>query len=157
MVDLFDDAFPEVSRWAEVLRAPEERYDAMAAADLALACSGTVTSELAMQDTPMIVAYRTGWLTWALARGLLYKKHHITLLNIVSDDREIVPEFVQTQQKPELIAAKAIGWLEDPKLLETQKVAQREALARMQGDGHSSADISADAILSVARGQAVLP
>ena len=157
MADLFDDAFPEVSRWAEVLHAPEERYDAMAAADLALACSGTVTSELAMQDTPMIVAYRTGWLTWALARGLLYKKHHITLLNIVSDDREIVPEFVQTQQKPELIAAKAIGWLEDPKLLEAQKVAQREALARMQGDGHSSADISADAILSVARGQAVLP
>ena len=157
MADLFDDAFPEVSRWAEVLRAPEERYDAMAAADLALACSGTVTSELAMQDTPMIVAYRTGWLTWALARGLLYKKHHITLLNIVSDDHEIVPEFVQTQQKPELIAAKAIGWLEDPKLLEAQKVAQREALARMQGDGHSSADISADAILSVARGQAVLP
>ncbi|MEZ5984454.1 MAG: lipid-A-disaccharide synthase [Hyphomonas sp.] len=157
MAELFDDAFPEASRWAEVLHAPEERYDAMAAADLALACSGTVTSELAMQDTPMIVAYRTGWLTWALARGLLYKKQHITLLNIVSDDREIVPEFVQTQQKPELIAAKAIEWLEDPKLLEAQKVAQREALARMQGDGHSFADISADAILSVARGQAVLP
>ena len=156
MADTFDQAFPDVSGWAEVLHAPEERYDAMAAADVALACSGTVTSELAMQGTPMIVAYRTGWLTWALARGLLYKKHHITLLNIVSDDQEIVPEFVQTQQKPELIAGKAIEWLSDPQKLERQKEAQRKALSRMQGKGHSSAEISADAILSVARGQAVL-
>jgi lipid-A-disaccharide synthase len=156
MADVFDEAFLDVSGWAEVLHAPEERYDAMAAADLALACSGTVTSELAMQDTPMIVSYRTGWVTWALARGLLYKKHHITLLNIVSDDQEIVPEFVQTRQKPELIAETAIKWLKDPELLEAQKHAQRAALARMQGDGASSADISADAILSVARGQAVL-
>ncbi|WP_233348698.1 MULTISPECIES: lipid-A-disaccharide synthase [unclassified Hyphomonas] len=157
MAEAFDEAFPDVSGWAEVLRTPEERYDAMAAADLALACSGTVTSELAMQGTPMIVAYRTGWLTWALARGLLYKKQHITLLNIVSDDQEIVPEFVQTRQKPELIADTAIKWLKYPELLDTQRQAQKEALARMQGGGHSSAEIAADAILSVARRRAVIP
>lgn len=157
MAEAFDAAFPDVSGWAEVLHAPEERYDAMAAADLALACSGTVTSELAMQGTPMIVAYRTGWLTWALARGLLYKKHHITLLNIVSDDQEIVPEFVQTRQKPGFIAETAIEWLKEPQRLETQKQAQKAALDRMRGGGHSSAEIAAAAILSVARGQAVLP
>jgi lipid-A-disaccharide synthase len=156
MAEAFDEAFPDVSGWAEVLRAPEERYDAMAAADLALACSGTVTSELARQGTPMIVAYRTGWLTWALARGLLYKKQHITLLNIVSDDQEIVPEFVQTRQKPELIAETAIKWLKYPELMDTQRQAQKEALARMQGGGHSSAEIAADAILSVARRRAVI-
>ena len=156
MVDVFDAAFPDVQGWALVLRRPDARYDAMAAADLALACSGTVTSEVAMQDTPMIVAYRTGWLTWALARGLLYKRHHITLLNIVSDDREIVPEFVQTRQKPRLIAEKAIGWLKDPQALESQKLAQRQALARMRGrEGRSAAAISADAILSVVNGDAV--
>ena len=157
MAEAFDEAFPDISDWAEVMHSPEERYDAMAAANVALACSGTVTSELAMQDTPMIVAYRTGWLTWALARGLLYKKHHITLLNIVSDDQEIVPEFVQTKQKPELIAAPAIAWLNDPEALEKQREAQRAALARMRGEGHSSADIAADAILSAARGQRMLP
>jgi len=155
MLEAFDEAFPDVSGWAEVLRTSEERYDAMAAADLALACSGTVTSEVAMQDTPMIVAYRTGWLTWALARGFLYKKKHITLLNIVSDDQEIVPEFIQTRQTPELIADTAISWLKDPQLLATQSEAQRKALARMQGEGRSSAEISADAILSIARGEAV--
>ena len=151
MIEAFDDAFPDVSAWADVLRVPEERYDAMAAADLVLACSGTVTSEVAMQDTPMIVAYRTGWLTWALARGLLYKKRHITLLNIVSDDSEIVPEFVQTRQRPELIAEQSIAWLKNPAALGKQKEAQREALDRMRGDGASAAEISAEAILSVAR------
>lgn len=155
MLEAFDAAFPDVSGWAMVQHAPEERYDAMAAADIVLACSGTVTSEVAMQDSPMIVAYRTGWLTWALARGLLYKKHHITLLNIVSDDREVVPEFVQTRQKPDLIAQKALSWLKNPQGLEAQKIAQREALARMQGEGRSSAEISAEAILSVARGEVV--
>ena len=156
MAEAFDEAFPDVSGWAEVLHAPEERYDAMAAADLALACSGTVTSELAMQGTPMIVAYRTGWLTWALARGLLYKKRYITLLNIVSDDQEIVPEFVQTRQKPDLIAETAIQWLSEPKRLQAQKEAQQAALVRMQVGGHSSAEIAAATILSVARGQVVL-
>lgn len=155
MIESFDAAFPNVSDWAEVLRTPEARYDAMAAADLALACSGTVTSEVAMQDTPMIVAYRTGWLTWALARGLLYQKRHITLLNIVSDDTEIIPEFVQTRHKPELIAQKAISWLKDPQLLAEQRAAQHVALERMQGEGRSSADISAEAILSVARREVV--
>jgi len=151
MIEAFDEAFPDASAWADVLRVPEERYDAMAAADLALACSGTVTSEVAMQDTPMIVAYRTGWLTWALARGLLYKKRHITLLNIVSDDSEIVPEFVQTRQRPELISEQAVAWLKDPATLEKQKEAQRRALERMRGNGASAAEISAEAILSVAR------
>lgn len=157
MLEAFDEEFPDVSGWAEVLRKPEDRYDAMAAADLALACSGTVTSEVAMQDTPMIVAYRTGWLTWFLARCFLYKKKHITLLNIVSDDQEIVPEFVQTQQRQDLIANTAISWLMDPKLLAAQSEAQRMALARMQGEGRSSAEISADTILSVARDEMMSP
>ena len=75
---------------------------------------------------------------------------HITLLNIVSDDEEIVPEFVQTRQKPELISEKAISWLRDPAALGKQKEAQKLALERMRGDGASAAEISAEAILSVA-------
>jgi len=155
IMKMFDEAFPDVGEWAVVQRSPAERYDAFAAADLALACSGTVTSEVAMQGTPMIVAYKTGWLTWALARGLLYQKRHITLLNIASDDQEVVPEFVQTQQKEELIAEKALTWLENPAELARQRDAQRRALLRMQGPGVPAAEISADVILSIARRKSV--
>jgi lipid-A-disaccharide synthase len=143
----FAEAFPDVADWATVSVDASERYDAMAAADLALACSGTVTSEVAMQGTPMIVAYRTGWVTWWLARGFLYQKRHITLLNIISDDQEIVPEYVQAQQKPELIAARALYWLTNPDILAQQRAAQQIALSRMREGDRDAAEIAADMIL----------
>jgi lipid-A-disaccharide synthase len=146
----FAEAFPDVTQWATVSTNPAERYDAMAAADLALACSGTVTSELAMQGTPMIVAYKTGWVTWSLARGFLYKRRHITLLNIVSDDEEIVPEFVQTQQKPELIASEALNWLTNPEALADQRAEQQIALSRMKEGDRDAAEIAAEVILEEA-------
>ncbi|HBL93585.1 MULTISPECIES: lipid-A-disaccharide synthase [unclassified Hyphomonas] len=146
----FREDFPGVASWSIVSSDPGARYDAMAAADLALACSGTVTTELAMQDTPMIVAYKTGWITWALARGLLYSKTHITLLNIVSDDQPIVPEFVQTQQKADLIAAAAQDWFTDPDKLLAQLNRQRIALDRMKEGDRDASEIAAGVILDEA-------
>jgi lipid-A-disaccharide synthase len=146
----FREDFPGIASWSIVSSNPGARYDAMAAADLALACSGTVTTELAMQDTPMIVAYKTGWITWALARGLLYSKTHITLLNIVSDDQPIVPEFVQTQQKADLIAAAAQDWLTDPDKLLAQLNRQRIALDRMKEGDRDASEIAAGVILDEA-------
>lgn len=146
----FSEAFPGLNDWAIVSSDPGVRYDAMAAADLALACSGTVTTELAMQDTPMIVTYKTGWITWTLARGLLYSKRHITLLNIVSDDQEIVPEFVQTRQKAHDIAAKAQDWLDNPNELAAQLNRQRKALERMKEGDRDASEIAAGVILEEA-------
>ena len=146
----FREDFPGVASWSIVSSDPGARYDAMAAADLALACSGTVTTELAMQDTPMIVAYKTGWITWALARGLLYSKTHITLLNIVSDDQPIVPEFVQTRLKSDLIAAAAQDWLTDPDKLSAQLDRQRIALDRMKEGDRDASEIAAGVILDEA-------
>lgn len=139
--------FPDVGDWADVNTNPAERYDAMAASTLALACSGTVTSEVAMQGTPMIVGYKTGWITWALARGLLYKKTHITLLNILNDDSEIVPEFVQTRLDARLIAEKAMTWINHPAELAAQKARQQTALRALVRDGAPAAEIAADAII----------
>ena len=146
----FREDFPGVASWSIVSSDPGARYDAMAAANLALACSGTVTTELAMQDTPMIVAYKTGWITWALARGLLYCKTHITLLNIVSDDQEVVPEFVQTRLKSDLIAAVAQDWLTDPDKLSAQLDRQRIALDRMKEGDRDASEIAAGVILDEA-------
>ncbi len=134
--------------WATILTDPAERYDAMAASTLVLACSGTVTSEVALQGAPMIVGYKTGWITWALARGLLYSKTHITLLNILNGDQEIVPEFVQTRFHAGAIAEKAMQWLSDPALLAVQRERQNAALRAMVRDGEPAAAIAAGAILA---------
>jgi lipid-A-disaccharide synthase len=144
----FAQRFPDAAEWAQVVTNPGERYDGMAAATVALACSGTVTSEVAMQGAPMIVGYRTGWITWALARGLLYKKVHITLLNILNGDRQIVPEFVQTRLKAGLIAGKALEWLRDQAECEAQRARQGAALSALVRDGKPAAETAADAVLA---------
>ena len=144
----FTQRFPDAPEWARIITNPDERYDGMAAATVALACSGTVTSEVAMQGAPMIVGYKTGWITWALARGLLYKKVHITLLNILNGDREIVPEFVQTKLKAEPIAGKALDWFRDPAERAAQQARQDTALSALVRDGKPAAEIAADAVLA---------
>jgi lipid-A-disaccharide synthase len=100
-----------------------------------------------MQGAPMIVAYKTGWITWALVRGLLYKKRHITLLNILNGDHELVPEFVQTKLNPERIADTALSWLSDPAKLSAQRALQAGALKALVREGSSAAQIAAEAIL----------
>jgi lipid-A-disaccharide synthase len=143
----FTRMFPDTDGAFTRLTDPAGRFDAMAGADLVLACSGTVTSEVAIQGTPMIVAYRTGWITWALARGLLYRRKHITLLNILNEDREIVPEFVQTRLRAGLIARQAVAWLTDEAVLRQQKELQISAAARLGASEVSPAERAAAAIL----------
>ncbi len=147
ILEAFRTRFPDIQTWADLHVDPSERYDAMAASTLALACSGTVTSEVAMQGTPMIVGYKTGWITWALARGFLYKKVHITLLNILNGDIEIVPEFVQTRLDADLVAAKALSWLGNPETLAAQRTRQKQALKALVHEGAPAAEIAAGAIL----------
>ena len=149
VAQMFAERFGEVSEWGLIAPREADRYDMMAAADLALACSGTVTSELAVQGVPFLVGYKLGWITWALARFFLYKPAHITLLNIAADDTEIAPEYIQTKLKADLMAHKAIGLLADRAALSAQQAAQNKALL-MMGEGDDRApDVAAEAILSV--------
>ena len=50
-----------------------EKADAYAAMTVAIACSGTVTTELAAQGAAVVIGYKLGWITWALLRGFLFK------------------------------------------------------------------------------------
>ena len=145
----FVDAFRSLSDWATLTRPDADRFDVMASADYALACSGTVTSELAMQSVPFLVGYKTGWITWGLARGFLFKPQHITLLNVAADDTEVVPEFVQTKFSAQRMALKAIEMLDSPAARSEQVSAQNKALSRMGEGQENSAEIAAAAILSM--------
>ncbi|MEP1144091.1 MAG: lipid-A-disaccharide synthase [Henriciella sp.] len=147
--DLFLSAFPGIEKWAHITRETDHAPDVMAAADFALACSGTVTSELAVQGTPFLVGYKTGWMTWFVAKNFLYKPTHITLLNIAADDQEIAPEFVQSDLKPEVMAATAQHLLAERAALSAQIDAQNKALSRMGERDEAAPNIAANAILDV--------
>jgi len=72
------------------------------AADAALCKSGTTTLEAAIADCPLVVAYRTGRISFALAKRLV-KVSNIGLVNVVAG-REIAREFIQDQIVPGRIA-----------------------------------------------------
>lgn len=123
-----------------------EKEDAFAAATVALACSGTVTTEVGLQRTPVIAGYKLGWISWALARAFLYKAPFITLMNVAAG-REVAAEFIQTKFTPAAVAAAALPVLRDPAKRAAQVAAQDAALARMGKGGARAADIAADAVL----------
>ena len=75
---------------------------AFAAADAALAASGTVSLELAANDCPMVIAYDANRLTFWLARRLA-RVDTVTLVNLVSETRA-VPEFLGPKATADAIA-----------------------------------------------------
>jgi lipid-A-disaccharide synthase len=85
---------------------------AFAAADAALAASGTVTLELTLARVATVIAYRTGSITAAIVRRLLTVPY-IALPNILAQ-REVMPEFLQENCKPDKIAAALTTLLDDP-------------------------------------------
>jgi lipid-A-disaccharide synthase len=94
-----------------LLENDDEKYASFDAADVALAASGTVTTELALAGTPMVVGYRVGALTYALA-SLIMNVRYITLVNVLLG-REAVPEFVQSRCTPENLAGAVIPLMTD--------------------------------------------
>ena len=71
------------------------------AADAALCKSGTTTLEAAIAGCPLVIAYRTSSLEYALARRIV-KIPFIGLVNIVAG-RAIAPEFVQEALTPQAL------------------------------------------------------
>jgi len=124
-----------------------EKEDAFAAATVALATSGTVTTEVALQGTPLVIGYKFGWITWAILR-MLVKTKYGTLMNVAAD-AEVAPEFVQTRFTPENVAQAAAPLLDDEDAREEQVRRQDEALALMGRGGRPAAEIAADAVLAV--------
>ncbi len=86
----------ELNNWVVphfIIQGEKERYDAFAAADVAIAASGTVSLELAMAGVPHLIAYKVSKLTGWMARKLL-KIRFVNLINLMAD-KEIIPELLQ--------------------------------------------------------------
>lgn len=133
---------------ALVIEDEAQKADAFAAADVALACSGTVTTEVGLQGAAVVVAYKIGWITWAILRfGGIYKAPFATLMNVAAG-REIAPEFLQTKCRADLIAAAVGRRLDEPTVRQQQVEDQNAALARMGRGERKPADVAARAILT---------
>jgi lipid-A-disaccharide synthase len=71
----------------------DDYYATLEHSTVAAVCSGTATLEATLTDTPMVVVYRTSWLTYNLAK-LLVRVRDIALVNLIAG-RRAIPELVQ--------------------------------------------------------------
>lgn len=121
------------------------RHDAMKGATAALACSGSVTLELAAAGCPVVVAYRLDELTYQLARRMV-KIDLFTLFNLAAGEA-VAPEFIQHAATPEALARAVADRLYDPGLRQAQRRRQFEALTLMGRGGPDPSEAAADAVL----------
>jgi len=126
------------------------KFDAMKAATFAIACSGTVTTELAMAGCPMVVAYRLAEVTFRVAWALLQSPKYITLINIAAG-AEVAPELLQHDCTGPKIAGAVAARLDDPELRERQIAAQNAALETMGRGGPDPAERATDVVLEMLR------
>ena len=83
-----------------------------AAADLALAKSGTVNLELALRGVPQVVLYRVSRVTAFVARHILrFSVPHISPVNLVLGER-LVPELLQEDLSAAAIVREALPLLD---------------------------------------------
>lgn len=106
----------------QIVTDPGAKRGAFAAADVALAASGTVSLELAANGCPMVIAYRLHPISfWLMRRAALIDT--VTLVNLVSDTRA-VPEFLGPACTAETIAPAVLDLL-------TQGAARAAQMAAM--------------------------
>ena len=129
-----------------------EKEDAFAAATAALAASGTVTSEVALQGAPLVIGYKLGWLTALIAQYFLFKAKYATLMNVAAD-AEVAPEFLQHNMTAENLAYAAAPLLDDSAARAQQIKRQNMALDRMGRGGRPASEIAADVVFQMLASQ----
>lgn len=139
------------SHRAHVVEGEGPKLDAMKAATVALACSGTVTTQLALAGAPMVVGYRIGPATYAILKRLV-RTRFATLFNIAAD-AEVAPELLQHDCNGPALAAEVARRLDDETLRRAQIRAQYAALDKMGRGGPDPDDAAAAAVLRVLEGK----
>lgn len=132
---------------AHLVEGEAGKLDAMKAATVALACSGTVTTELALAGVPMVVGYRLGAITAFIARRLI-RTRYITLFNIAAQ-AFVAPEFVQEDCTGPNLAREIALRLDDEGLRRRQMEEQYAALDKMGRGGPDPSEAATDAVLKV--------
>ncbi|QDH73203.1 lipid-A-disaccharide synthase [Brevundimonas sp. M20] len=124
-----------------------EKYDAMKAATVALATSGTVSTELALAGAPIVIGYRFQPLSYAIMKPFFTGKY-ATLFNHAADE-EIARELIQKDATPESVAAEVGRLLADPEARRAQAERQTAALDLMGRNAPDPSSLAADAVLRV--------
>jgi lipid-A-disaccharide synthase len=126
----------------------EGRADAvLAAADVALVASGTVTVQAALHQCPMVVVYRLSTLTYTLGKPFVHLDTY-AMANLIAG-RRVVPELIQGAFTPQAVADEALRVLTDPAHAAAVRSGLGEVRDKLGQPGASTR--AAEAVLEVAR------
>ena len=89
----------------------DDSYNAISLCKVAMVASGTATLETALLGVPMVIVYKVNIFTYLLTRAVI-KIPYIGMVNVLSQEK-IVPEFIQYNAKPKLIAEYLINLIKD--------------------------------------------
>ena len=144
-----EDVAARVSTWPFRVHLVQEdrKYDAMKAATVALATSGTVSTELALAGAPMVIGYRFQPLSYAIMKPF-FTGRYATLFNHAADE-EIARELIQKDATPDKVAAELEHLLDDIDARAGQADRQTAALDLMGREGRDPSEIAAEAVLAV--------
>jgi lipid-A-disaccharide synthase len=122
----------------------------LAAANVALVASGTVTVQAALHGCPMVVVYRLSPLTYRLGRPFV-QVDTFAMVNLVAG-RRVVPELMQDDFTPERVAAEALTLLRDPDAAARTRTELLSVRTKLGEPGASAR--AARAVIDVAAGAA---
>lgn len=142
-INLYEEALKETG--LDFRLANGDAHNVLSVSDIAVIASGTATLESAIIGTPLIITYRVSPITYLLYK-LVSRIRFLGLVNIIAD-KEISPEFLQNNAKPEKIAAAVSDILNDPK----KRLAIKEDMKNVRASlGETGASLrAANAVLKV--------
>ncbi len=98
----------------------DHTYDLLKHAKFGIVKSGTSTLEAGLLELPMVIIYKTSWLTYTIGKSLV-KIKNIGMANIVLGE-QVVPELIQKEANAESIYDEAKNILSDEDLLNNIKL-----------------------------------
>ncbi len=117
----------------------DRMHDMIRACDAVISVSGTVTLEIALVGTPMVIIYKLSPLTYQLAKRLV-KVPNIGLCNIVAGGT-VVKELIQDAANPEMIGAEIRRILTDPAYNSAIRLGLAEVRSKL-GHGGASRNVA---------------
>ncbi len=150
---LIADALSDWPQQPYLVEGDEDKWKAFRLADAALAASGTVTLELGLAGTPMVVAYRVD----AIAARLrfLLNVPSVVLANLVLGENAF-PELLQEECTPDRLSAALTPLLRDGAERQRQTKALTKLREIMLADGTAPSEQAAQIVLKYLKPRAAL-
>lgn len=131
-----NDILPRLAEYGiEVTITHDRIHELIRACDAIISVSGTVTLEIALIGTPMVIIYKLAPITYQAAKRLV-KIEHIGLCNIVAGET-VVQELIQHEASPAKISSEIEKILEDTLYADEMKRKLSSVRSQLKSGGAS--------------------